>query len=159
MGAKSLWREEIGRVAGAVIAVLAVTAASYLWRIPQAYLPQLVPVVYGVSGILMLFAGYIVFRRIVRRVYDRQHRLTPFPLFLQLLIWGMFLAFPYIYNPFDGFVVLWPSGYALGWFFLFAILMHMMILTEEEHLQRIHGEEYVQYCKQVPRYLGFRRGK
>jgi len=30
-----------------------------------------------------------------------------------------------------------------------------VVLTEEEHLRNIYGEEYVQYCKQVPRYLEF----
>ena len=57
-----------------------------------------------------------------------------------------------------GFAVLWPSWYALGWVTLFAAIAHLMILTEEEHLRNVHGEEYVQYCKRVPRYLAFPRG-
>lgn len=28
-----------------------------------------------------------------------------------------------------------------------------MIITEEEHLSRVFGEEYQRYCSQVPRYL------
>jgi protein-S-isoprenylcysteine O-methyltransferase Ste14 len=56
-----------------------------------------------------------------------------------------------------GYIVLWPSWYALGWLALFAVMTHLMVLTEEEHLRRIHREGYERYCKQVPRYLGFPR--
>lgn len=54
-----------------------------------------------------------------------------------------------------GYVLLIPSWYALGWLILYAAMSHMMVVTEEEHLQNIHGEKYVQYCKRVPRYLDF----
>jgi len=53
-----------------------------------------------------------------------------------------------------GLVVLWPSWYVVGWVIQYAIITHMMVLTEEEHLRAIHGQVYVQYCKRVPRYLG-----
>ncbi len=47
----------------------------------------------------------------------------------------------------------WPSLYALGWIVLWGIVTHWMILTEEEHLRRQFGEEYVRFCREVPRYL------
>ena len=47
----------------------------------------------------------------------------------------------------------WPSLYALGWILMYALIAHWMIITEEEHLLRIFGEEYEEYCSQVPRYL------
>jgi protein-S-isoprenylcysteine O-methyltransferase Ste14 len=53
-----------------------------------------------------------------------------------------------------GFAVLWPSWYALGWAALYFILIHTMILTEEEHLLHIHDQEYEDYFREVPRYLG-----
>ena len=56
-----------------------------------------------------------------------------------------------------GLVLLWPSWYVLGWVVQYAIITHMMVLTEEEHLRLVHGEEYAGYCKQVPRYLWFPR--
>jgi protein-S-isoprenylcysteine O-methyltransferase Ste14 len=56
-----------------------------------------------------------------------------------------------------GYALLWPSWHTLGWVLLYAAMAHMMALAEEEHLLNIHGEEYVQYCARVPRYLGFRR--
>ena len=58
-----------------------------------------------------------------------------------------------------GSAALWPSWYALGWLFLYAAIAHMMVLTEEEHMRNVHGEEYERYCERVPRYLGLPRGK
>jgi protein-S-isoprenylcysteine O-methyltransferase Ste14 len=54
-----------------------------------------------------------------------------------------------------GYVVLLPSWYAIGWMMLYAVMAHMMVMTEEEHLNKIHGESYIQYCEQVPRYIGY----
>ena len=53
-----------------------------------------------------------------------------------------------------GVVCLWPSAYALGWLIASLILFHTMVLTEEEHLARVHGDAYRDYCRRVPRYLG-----
>jgi len=52
-----------------------------------------------------------------------------------------------------GYALLRPSWWALGWVFLYAAIAHLMVLTEEEHLRKVHGEEYVRYCERVPRYL------
>lgn len=52
-----------------------------------------------------------------------------------------------------GTAIQWLSQYSLGWVMMYAIIGHWMILTEEEHLSRIYGEEYEQYCSKVPRYL------
>jgi protein-S-isoprenylcysteine O-methyltransferase Ste14 len=216
----------IGQVVGAMIAALVVTAASYIWRLAQAQSPQVGLAIY-VGSIILLFVGaLVIFRRILRRGYEQHQRLTLIPFFLQILIWGLFFAFPCIYNPYDwawsqshtsevipvlgflgwacvgigllilvismawlgwsrssglearrlettgpyrftrnpqlmggvlliiGYILLWPSWYALGWLVLFAVMMHMMVLTEEEYLRCIYGEEFEQYCKQIPRYLG-----
>jgi protein-S-isoprenylcysteine O-methyltransferase Ste14 len=53
-----------------------------------------------------------------------------------------------------GVVCLWPSAYALGWLVASMVLFHMMVLTEEGHLARVHGEAYRDFCRRVPRYLG-----
>ena len=52
-----------------------------------------------------------------------------------------------------GTVLQWPSLYALGWLVMYAILAHWMVITEEEHLSRLFGEDYQRYCSEVPRYL------
>ena len=54
-----------------------------------------------------------------------------------------------------GCCLIWPSWYNLGWILLYAFSSHMMVITEEEHLVDVFGEEYRQYCRQVPRYLIF----
>lgn len=54
-----------------------------------------------------------------------------------------------------GFIILWPSWYALVWGLSLLAILHVMVLTEEQHLRNIFGQDYEQYCKRVPRYLGF----
>jgi protein-S-isoprenylcysteine O-methyltransferase Ste14 len=56
-----------------------------------------------------------------------------------------------------GTALLWPSWYALGWIALYGVVAHMMVITEEENLHRVFGEEYARYCKRVPRYIGLMR--
>jgi len=62
----------------------------------------------------------------------------------QIVAYGLFLS---------GFVILWPSVYALSWILVYAIVGHLMVITEEEHLRRVFGQEYEAYCRQVPRYI------
>jgi len=57
-----------------------------------------------------------------------------------------------------GFSILWPSCYALGWAILYAPLIHIMILTEEEHLLNLFGDEYKNYCRRVHRYIKLSKG-
>lgn len=45
------------------------------------------------------------------------------------------------------------SMYMVGWMVIYVIISHWMVITEEEHLHRIYGEEYEKYCTEVPRYL------
>jgi protein-S-isoprenylcysteine O-methyltransferase Ste14 len=101
MNRKIIRREVFGQIAGMVIAVLAVIAAAYLWRTPQTWGQWAVLATYSILILLMFVSAWIIFRRIVRRDYKQNGRLTPMPLFLQLLIWGLFFAFPCIYNPID----------------------------------------------------------
>ena len=56
-----------------------------------------------------------------------------------------------------GYAILWPSWTGLVWVGLFWIMLHIMVLTEEEHLRRAFGEEYKHYYQKTPRYLGFRK--
>lgn len=53
-----------------------------------------------------------------------------------------------------GYAMLWPSWRNVGAVFLVAALSHMMVLTDEEHLREVFGEEYLRYCERVPRYVG-----
>jgi protein-S-isoprenylcysteine O-methyltransferase Ste14 len=56
-----------------------------------------------------------------------------------------------------GYAILWPSWTGLVWLGLLWIMLHIMVLTEEEHLRKTFGEEYERYCEKTPRYFGFRK--
>jgi protein-S-isoprenylcysteine O-methyltransferase Ste14 len=56
-----------------------------------------------------------------------------------------------------GYLALWPSWRNLGTMLLLAVITHLMVRTEEEHLRRQFGEAYERYCSAVPRYIGPRR--
>jgi len=50
-------------------------------------------------------------------------------------------------------VILYLSWYSIGWFALYLIIAYFMIKSEEEFLQKVYRDEYVEYCKKVPRIL------
>lgn len=52
-----------------------------------------------------------------------------------------------------GTFIQWPSIYALGWALMYILIAHWMVRTEEEYLLQLFGEEYMQYCSKVPRYI------
>ena len=54
-----------------------------------------------------------------------------------------------------GYVLLWPSWNGLIWAALWLPISHLMVRGEEEHLRSVFGEQYEQYCKSTPRYIGF----
>lgn len=64
----------------------------------------------------------------------------------QLLSYGALLL---------GCVILYPSWQAVAWIALYGAIAHIMVITEEEHLGTLFGEEYQAYCRRVPRYLLF----
>lgn len=47
----------------------------------------------------------------------------------------------------------WPSWYSLAWIGMYGVIGHWMILSEEEHLSSLFGNEYLNYCEAVPRYF------
>jgi protein-S-isoprenylcysteine O-methyltransferase Ste14 len=183
-------------------------------------------VIYFGAAALLIALAFVVFRVIVRRDYQRKGRATLLSSLLELLVMGLYVGFPYLYNPPQwvlfwsravpvsepqwilgvvciviglistfgtmfwfglrrafglqakgliqsgpyrvarnpqlvffvlvvlGAVVLWPSWYALGWVALYGMVVHPMVVTEEEHLLAVFGEEYARYCQRVPRYVG-----
>jgi protein-S-isoprenylcysteine O-methyltransferase Ste14 len=53
------------------------------------------------------------------------------------------------------FALLYPSLESAGWVLLYAIIAHIMVRTEEEHLLNVFGITYQEYCERVPRYFLF----
>jgi protein-S-isoprenylcysteine O-methyltransferase Ste14 len=70
-------------------------------------------VVYLASALLLVLAAFLVFRVLVRRDYRRRGRLTPVSSALELLIWALFVGFPYLYNP-PEWVWFWRPGVPVG---------------------------------------------
>jgi protein-S-isoprenylcysteine O-methyltransferase Ste14 len=66
----------------------------------------------------------------------------------QLVAYFMFLA---------GYVLLRPTWLGSVWLALYGVIAHVMVLTEEGHLRRTFGEEYEDYCRSTPRYVGVPR--
>jgi protein-S-isoprenylcysteine O-methyltransferase Ste14 len=62
----------------------------------------------------------------------------------QLLSYGLMLV---------GCVVLYPSWQAAVWIVLYAAIAWLMVQTEEEHLLKLFGSQFEQYCRQVPRVI------
>jgi protein-S-isoprenylcysteine O-methyltransferase Ste14 len=52
-----------------------------------------------------------------------------------------------------GVIVQRPSWYAGLWGLMALPISHWMVLAEEAHLRDVFGQEYLDYCSDVPRYL------
>jgi protein-S-isoprenylcysteine O-methyltransferase Ste14 len=144
--------------------------------------------IYVVSAFILIAFAFITFRIIVRRSYRDSLRTFSWlgiaigltVMFILIFWFGWLRAMgqkvstliqsgPYRIsrNPQSvacgiaviGYALLGPSWHTLGWVILFSVIIHMMVLTEEEHLREIFGEEYVKYCARVPRYIGVRKGR
>jgi hypothetical protein len=51
------------------------------------------------SAFLLAAAAFAVFRILVRRDYRQRGRLTLFSSLSVMLIWGLYISFPFLYNP------------------------------------------------------------
>jgi len=56
-----------------------------------------------------------------------------------------------------GYAMLWPSWAGAAWAAAWLLIAHWMVMGEEEHLQKVFGDEYRAYCARTPRYLGLPR--
>ncbi|HDD54653.1 MAG: hypothetical protein DRI65_10145 [Chloroflexota bacterium] len=122
--------------------------------LPQNFVQLVSGVVISALGLLATLAimAYLGFSITVGEQPDHLRQTGPYrwsrnP---QLLTYGALLL---------GCVVLYPSWQAAAWFALYSAIAHIMVLTEEEHLGDLFGESYQSYCRQVPRYIRFSRGK
>ena len=56
-----------------------------------------------------------------------------------------------------GYALLWPSWAGLLWAGIWLPTSRLMVGGEEAHLRKAFGEEYEEYCRRTPRYLGLPR--
>ena len=114
---------------------------------------QIIGIVFIILGMLIAFGtmAWLGNGRKSQRALEEITRKGPYKISRNpQILGGYFLAF--------GVFLQWPSFYMIGWVLMYALIGHWMIITEEEHLGRVFGDEYDEYCKEVPRYLRiFRR--
>lgn len=53
-----------------------------------------------------------------------------------------------------GYALLWPSWTGALWAAAWLVIMHLMVQSEEAHLEHIFGDAYRDFCVRTPRYLG-----
>jgi len=53
-----------------------------------------------------------------------------------------------------GYALLWPSWQGMLWASLWIPTSYLMIRNEGEHLEKIFGQEYRDYCNRTPRTIG-----
>ena len=53
-----------------------------------------------------------------------------------------------------GYALMDWSLWCLAALVVVAVSLHFLVLIEEEHLQRVFGDRYRDFCRQVPRYAG-----
>jgi hypothetical protein len=129
-----------------ILVAAVVTLASYIWEIPQSLSQDAMLFTYIFSTVLILSGAYMVFRRVVRYAYEHNQQLSSWPFFFQILIWGLFFAFPCIYNPHNW---AWsqsqlsaatPIFGILGWVFVGLGLIFLMIAFSWLGVHRFCGQ-------------------
>ncbi len=122
-------------------------ATSYEW--PSTFLDYF-GVFIGGLGIALCLVSITVFRSI-RKVLCLDagklsvagpYRWSRNP---QYVGWFMFLL---------GFALNDWSLWCLTALLVSAVSLHLLVLVEEEHLHRVFGEHYAEFCRKVPRYVG-----
>ncbi len=73
------------------------------------------PASYLVAGLLLLVVAWRIFCVLVPRDYRQQGRLAPHTGLLELIAWLLFVAFPFIYNPRDWWLICWATTPAAPW--------------------------------------------
>jgi len=122
----------------------------WIWMLvgPTSYHQQLLGLAMILLGFVVAFGtmGWFGLRRafgmeVKGLIHEGPYRITRNP----QILGGYLLVI--------GTTVQWPSWYGLGWIVLYGLIGHWMVITEEEHLQTIFGQDYRIYCLNTPRYL------
>ena len=105
----------------------------------------------GLAGLILCLTGITYFRSIAKMLCIDTGELT--------------LTGPYRWGRNPQYVgwVLFLLGFALNdwslWCLLallvVAISLHLLVLVEEEHLYRVFGEQYAEFRRKTPRYIGW----
>lgn len=120
---------------------------SNLLHVQVQGIPLLLAVLLMAAGVITVLASMpILGRRSFGEQVGRLHiggiyRFTRNP---QLIGSFLFLA---------GYCLLWPNWLGVIWVLLWLPISALMVRAEEEHLRRIFGRDYEEYCRTTPRFL------
>jgi protein-S-isoprenylcysteine O-methyltransferase Ste14 len=119
------------------------------YEMPSTLL-DFVGVVVGGVGIALCLISITVFRSMPKVLCIAADKLTTAGPYRwsrnpQYVGWFLFLL---------GFALNDWSLWCLAALLAIAVSLHVLVLVEEEHLLRTFGEQYVEFCRQVPRYAG-----
>jgi protein-S-isoprenylcysteine O-methyltransferase Ste14 len=128
---------------------VALTATSWP-ELPGNLAHKTVGIGIGTIGLGLVVAAFCTFGSMARVVGRRVDELRRTGIYRrsrnpQLVGYGLFLA---------AFVVLWPSWQTVAALVVYGGIARSMVLAEEDHLHRVHGDLYNEYCARVPRYIG-----
>ena len=106
----------------------------------------------GVAGLALCLISITFFRSVPKVLCIDAGKLTTSGPYRwsrnpQYVGWFLFLL---------GFALNDWSLWCLAALIVIAISLHLLILVEEEHLRRVFGEPYVEFCHKIPRYAGWR---
>jgi protein-S-isoprenylcysteine O-methyltransferase Ste14 len=108
-------------------------------------------VIVGVVGIGICLVSVFVFRSLPKVLcldagklsLSGPYRWSRNP---QYVGWFLFLL---------GFALTDWSLWCLAAMSVVAIALHLLVLVEEEHLRRVFGDPYQEFCRRIPRYIGW----
>ena len=105
----------------------------------------------AVIGVTLCLAGIILFRSVPKMMCQDVGALTESGIYHwsrnpQYMGYLLFLL---------GFALTDWSIWCLAALLVVAISLHLLVLIEEEHLRRVFGGQYIDFCHRVPRYVGW----
>lgn len=121
------------------------------YSMPSTWLDY-VGVVVGVAGVALCVVGVVAFRSLPKMLCLKPGRLTevgPYRWSRNPQYVGLFLFLL-------GFALNDWSLWCLAALVVVVIYIHLLVLIEEEHLRRVFGAQYEEFCRRTPRYLGWR---
>ncbi len=108
-------------------------------------------VLVGIAGITLCLISVSFFRSVPKVLCLDTGKLTTSGPYAwsrnpQYVGWFLFLL---------GFALTDWSLWCLGALIVIGVSLHLLVLVEEEHLRRLFGQPYVEFCRKVPRYAGW----
>jgi len=103
----------------------------------------------GFAGMIILISGIVVFSSFKRMLGKNVNELKTKGIYKytrnpQYIGYGLIII---------SLVLLWPSVYAVKSIIIYFAIVHIIVKIEEKHLKDIFGNEYIAYCKKIPRYF------